>query len=155
LGGREIIDGNDHCSTSPDLVRHTRAELENESETAAREPVFARGLLDSIDLLVNPRTAAREPVFARGSLDSIDLLVDPQTAAREPVFARDLLNSIGQDYSTPNESEKDGKDYNPNQQHFITQFLRSTSISPEPTNEQSFESFPYSPILSYSRAGWQ
>jgi hypothetical protein len=31
---RKIIDGNDHFSTSPDLIPHTRAELENKSESS-------------------------------------------------------------------------------------------------------------------------
>jgi hypothetical protein len=35
LGGREIIDRNDNFSTSPKLVRHTRAELENESASTS------------------------------------------------------------------------------------------------------------------------
>jgi hypothetical protein len=44
---------------------------------------------------------------------------------------KDLVNS---------NSIAHGKDYNPDQRHFITRFLQSTSISPDP-HEQSFESF--------------
>jgi hypothetical protein len=48
------------------------------------------------------------------------------------------LDVTGRDYSTANEAEKEGKDYNPDQQHFITRFLRNTGIE---SNDQSFESF--------------
>jgi hypothetical protein len=62
------------------------------------------------------------------------------------------LDVTGRDYSSANESEKDGKDYNPDQQHFITRFLRSDSISPE-SNDQSFESFHTPPASPRADGG--
>jgi hypothetical protein len=54
LEGREIIDRNNHFSTSPVLVRHTRAELEKESSILKEKKRY----LTDISL-----TAATEPVL--------------------------------------------------------------------------------------------
>jgi hypothetical protein len=88
----------------------------------------ARGSLDLIDLLVNPQTSndtdERDNPTCNPSGHIITRFINRRdssiTAATEPVLGgREII---------------DGND------HFITGILRSTSIGPEPTNEQSFES---------------
>jgi hypothetical protein len=64
-----------HFNTTPDRVQPPGAKIEEGNLLATDFSLVTD--FDSIDFLLDPQTAAREPVFARGSLDSIDLLVNP------------------------------------------------------------------------------
>jgi hypothetical protein len=120
----------------------------NLSQTAAREPVVVRR--ESIEMLsptawqtgVAPSTSglasasstypAPPPSWTALITQSMSVL----SGSGEADTNLDLIAHVvpthgstrglditGRDYSSANESEKDGKDYNPDQQHFIKRFL--------------------------------
>jgi hypothetical protein len=86
------IDGNDHFSTSPDLIRHTQAELENESEYFHTPPSSPLAELDGSnvsDVFVTPppssATTGTGPVTS-GMRPSIP--TPPCTTLRIPIGPR-------------------------------------------------------------------
>jgi hypothetical protein len=142
--------------TTADRVRPPGAEIEegnllakslayNPSQTAAREPVVVRR--ESIETL-SPTAWQTGVAPSTSGLASASSTYPAPPPSWTSFFTQSMsvLSGSGED-STDKDKElvnsnsmAHGKDYNPDQRHFITRFLQSTSITPDP-HEQSFESF--------------